>query len=411
VFPAAPCTSPWTTGSLADGVHTATITAADQAGNTSTATRTWTIDSTLPQTTMSVRPPATTNLTTAHFEFSSDLAGATFLCKLDTGAEAACTSPHDVSGLTDGTHTFTARAVKPGGGSQDPTPATATWTVDTVAPETRFTSTPETEDGDGNLSFSFTSTESGSTFECSLNGAPVEKCVSPKRYDGLVDGQYLFSVRAIDKAGNGDPSPLTAQVTVKIEIEPGGGDVTAPAEVSNLKVKKVKRKGKWVIVISWKRPPDADFDHVEIERTPAPARKLEAVLFSGKAITFTDRSAKKGKRYTYLVRTVDTTGNKSAGVPITAVGGPPPIVVQPNPAKRGKQISMSWFAVKKAFVYELEILRRGNTVLIQESKKPRLTVLSKLKPAVYTATVRPLFKKKGKEVYGAPIGTETFTVV
>jgi Glycine rich protein len=55
------------------------------------------------------------------FTFSSDVAGATFKCKLDKGSFAACTSPKSYK-VKPGRHTFSVEAVSPGG--TDATPAT-----------------------------------------------------------------------------------------------------------------------------------------------------------------------------------------------------------------------------------------------------------------------------------------------
>ena len=93
----------------------------------------------LPDTSIATRPPALTNNTTAEFSFSaSPAAGAGFECKLDAGAFAACTSPKTYSGLsgngaaTGTAHTFQVRAKNAGG--TDLSPASYTWTIDTVKP-------------------------------------------------------------------------------------------------------------------------------------------------------------------------------------------------------------------------------------------------------------------------------------
>jgi hypothetical protein len=67
----------------------------------------------------------------AQFAFSSAPAGATFECRLDAGAWAACSSPKSYDNLPDGAHTFSVRA-KDSQNNVDPTPATFNWTSEPV---------------------------------------------------------------------------------------------------------------------------------------------------------------------------------------------------------------------------------------------------------------------------------------
>ncbi len=72
-----------------------------------------------------------------------------------------------------------------------------------------------------NVAFSFTSNETGSTFECSIDGGAYSGCSSPKSYQGLSEGTHTFGVRAVSAAGT-DQTPaersvqvLTAEKTIK----------------------------------------------------------------------------------------------------------------------------------------------------------------------------------------------------
>lgn len=59
----------------------------------------------------------------------------------------------------------------------------------------------------------FTSTEAGSTFECRIDGAPFTPCASPQSLTAPF-GTHVFAVRAVDPAGNVDPTPATRRILV-----------------------------------------------------------------------------------------------------------------------------------------------------------------------------------------------------
>jgi hypothetical protein len=209
-----PCSSPKTYNNLADGDHTFQVRATGSNGlRDETPAELSFTTAVPPTTTINFGPSSPTSGTTANFGFSSNEFSATFECSLDGAAFTECLTPHQVTGLTPGTHTFAVQAVDIDG-NVDPTPATYTWTVDTAAPDTTITSVTS-----GSIVFDFAASEQGSSFECSLDGAAFEACTSPKRYTGLADGSHRFEVRAIDQAGNVDPTPATHTWTV---------DTTAP---------------------------------------------------------------------------------------------------------------------------------------------------------------------------------------
>jgi hypothetical protein len=226
------CTSPKTFSSLADGSHNFSVKATDAAGNTdqSPASYTWTVNTTPPDTTITAQPANPTNSSSAAFSFTSTAPGSTFQCRLDAGAYAACSSPNTLSGLADGSHTFSVRATDTAGNT-DPTPASFTWTVDTGPPETSITVHPSDPSNNPAPSFSFASTETGSTFECALDGAAFGGCTSPDGLSGLADGSHTFSVRATDAVGNTDPTP--ASFTWTVDTSPPDTTITtAPTDPS-----------------------------------------------------------------------------------------------------------------------------------------------------------------------------------
>ena len=91
------------------------------------------VDTTNPDTTIDSGPTGPTNDPTPTFEFSSDEAGSSFECRVDDANFSPCSSPEILDSLPDGSHTFRVRATDPAGNT-DPTPATRSFKVDTVAP-------------------------------------------------------------------------------------------------------------------------------------------------------------------------------------------------------------------------------------------------------------------------------------
>jgi hypothetical protein len=91
-------------------------------------------DTTAPETTITAGPAGPTNDPTPTFAVSADEGGSSFECKVDGGSFAPCNPPETVASLPDGDHTFAVRATDPAGNT-DPTPATRSFKVDTVAPQ------------------------------------------------------------------------------------------------------------------------------------------------------------------------------------------------------------------------------------------------------------------------------------
>jgi large repetitive protein len=177
-------------------------------------------------------PASPTTATTAQFTFTAN-EPATFECSLDGAPFANCVSPASYSGLSVGSHTFQVRATDTAGNTSQP--LSYTWTieedVDTTPPETSITSYPPAETTLTTASFSFTSNEAGSTFECSLDGADFEDCTSPKSYDNLSVGWHTFLVRATDPAGNTDPTPAAYDwMIVAPDTTPPDTDITSAPE-------------------------------------------------------------------------------------------------------------------------------------------------------------------------------------
>jgi hypothetical protein len=86
--------------------------------------------------------------------------------------------------------------------------------IDNQAPNTTITSGPNGSVLPEAVSFAFTSTESGSVFECSLDAAAYSACTSPKAYPTISQGAHVFKVHAVDVAGNQDETPAERSFSV-----------------------------------------------------------------------------------------------------------------------------------------------------------------------------------------------------
>ena len=200
-----PCPSPHTISGLTEGTQTFTVEAIGTAGAPPTGADTWTVDMTPPTTQVTGRPPTLTNSTTATFTFTSPDATETFRCSLNGAAAQPCTSPVVYSGLGDATRSLLIQAVDPAG-NVDTQAQPIVWTVDSTPPDTVLANPGNLVARDVAV-FSFTSTEAGSTFQCSFRNAAFTACTSPDAVDVPGSGAQVFEVRAIDGAGNVDPTP------------------------------------------------------------------------------------------------------------------------------------------------------------------------------------------------------------
>ncbi len=80
--------------------------------------------------------------------------------------------------------------------------------VDTRPPETTLTSAPSATTSETTATFAFTANELA-TSHCSLDGVPVQPCISPTTYTAPQAGLHTFSMTAADLAGNTDPTSPT----------------------------------------------------------------------------------------------------------------------------------------------------------------------------------------------------------
>ena len=153
-----------------------------------------------PSTVIDSGPSGIIGQSSVTFTFHGSDTNDTFQCSLDGAPWASCTSPQQYTALAEGTHTFQVRAVN-AAGEVDSTPASASFTVEATPPQTTITSAPSGRIPTGEVSISFTSTEAGGSFQCSLDGASYSPCSSPDVVKNPAAGPHAFTVKATNQAG------------------------------------------------------------------------------------------------------------------------------------------------------------------------------------------------------------------
>jgi hypothetical protein len=406
------CSSSITYTDLAEGAHTFAVMAVDPAGNQSTvASYTWFIDLTNPVATIdpATEPPDPTNHTSVSFAFTSNKAGSTFECRLDSAGFLPCTSPKTYTNLADGRHSFRVKATDSLGNHGLPT--IWEWTIDTAPPATTITSGPAGQTGSGSATFAFTSNETASVFACNLDGGPFSSCVSPKSYGGLGDGHHTFGARATDRAGNTDPTPASYSWQVVTPVPP---DTTPPGSVLELK----RKVGYGLLKLAWSLPTDADFDHVEVLRSRGAKGAARAVVYEGSATGYTDKRFQNGTYYRYEIRSYDHSGNVSPGVGVVV----PPSVLLRSP-RNGAVVRVAplllWAGVPHASYYNVQVYRGSRKVLSAWPAKAKVKMRRTwvyqghrfaFRKGVYHWWVWPAFGPRSKAAYGRLLGTGTFVV-
>ncbi len=129
--------------------------------------------------------------------------------------------------MPDGHYSF--EASQEGDPGPDGAVASVEFDLDSIAPQTSFTATPDQFSQDTSPAFEFAAGDPDPStgidgFECSLDGVPFSPCESGDEFT-TPEGAHELYVRAIDKAGNPDPTPAgytwmvdttTPEITIKV---------------------------------------------------------------------------------------------------------------------------------------------------------------------------------------------------
>lgn len=172
--------------------------------------------------TLTEKPPVLGNSADVTFGLMTNIA-ATIECRLDSEAYHACSDHQAVAALSDGMHSFDARATA---GDQMAAIPTYSFAVDTMPPAMMITGQPPANSPVATAQFYFQKDDS-TTVTCQLDSAAATACTSPVMYSGLADGSHTFTVTGTDGAGN------TASATYTWMVDTTAPDLTITMEPRN----------------------------------------------------------------------------------------------------------------------------------------------------------------------------------
>lgn len=190
--------------SLAQGLVQVKARAIDQAGNIGPygATRSLTIDSVAPVTTILGAPSAPTTANTINFFFSADDPQATFSCRLDATAFAPCGNTFTTPQLTEASHTFQVRAKDVAGNTELPA-RSVTFIVDRTAPIGQSVLIAGSAGSDGIPKFQIASNDPSAVAKCKVDNGAFVSC-SGQYKPATTAGVHALTIRFTDAAGNFD---------------------------------------------------------------------------------------------------------------------------------------------------------------------------------------------------------------
>jgi len=176
------------------------------------------------------------------------------------------------------------------------------------------------EAGDGTLTLNWTNPTDEDLEKISISGhgesassveaVEVDKAVNSYTFTGLTNGQrYEFIIVTVDRSGN--ESEGVVVFGTPIADEPGENDTTPPEEVSKASV----AAGNGSLTLRWTNPTDEDLAKVIIRGYGD--NDITPVELSKDKVSHTFTSLSNGKRYQFIIVTVDASGNESAGVVVS----------------------------------------------------------------------------------------------
>jgi hypothetical protein len=257
-------------GPLAERSHSFKVRALAGSKTSSTASYSWTIDTTPPATSISF--PGNGDVLAGE-DWSSHCPGRTALCgsardaggvsavvisiqrdggswwgggSFDQSVESFRSATLDSPGRdttrwsyslrlpADGSYTIHVRAVDEAGNKTSPAAQTGShFAIDTTPPPAPAISAhPPATTSVRSASFSFSDSERGVTLLCRRDGGRFERCTSPTTYGALALGSHSFQVQARDAAGNTGAAATYSWTILKEVKEAEGKPFTVTGSAS-----------------------------------------------------------------------------------------------------------------------------------------------------------------------------------
>ena len=193
---------------LTVGTYQLRVEATDVAGNTQQAGP-FVLKVTGSANSLVITPSLTAgNAPYAVSQWTSQTVVIHFTCSDPMFGVATC--PADQVFTAEGVFTVTAIATNTAGLTT--TVVVGPIQIDKTAPDTALSGQPSDPSREPFAQFGFTGVDALSgigRFECQIDNGNFGACSSPKVYAGLSLGVHSFAVRAVDRAGNADPTPAT----------------------------------------------------------------------------------------------------------------------------------------------------------------------------------------------------------
>ena len=404
------CSSPKAYPSLADGSHTFRARATDAAGNTATATRSWSIDATPPVLTTPGTLPAEANGPSGSvvtYTVTGSDAGLALLPSAITCAPLSGTlfpigtTPVSCSAADalDNVGTATFDVVV-----QDTTAPTLTAADITVAAIVEAGIRREDPAMAAYLR-SLSATDLVSAAVVVTTNAP----------DLFPVGQTPLLVTARDDAGNASERTVRVTVLPLGQVAPPPPDLTPPADVTGVRA----TAGDHRVDLRWV-PPQDDLAAVEVMMTVAGEQGGGRVVYRGLRGAAAVAGLRNDVEHRFVLVSVDKSGNRSRGV--VALATPRTrLLASPKPgSKVTKPPLLRWAPVPGASYFNVQLYRGKTKILSAWPTVARLQLKKTwvydrakrtLAPGAYIWYVWPGLGSRAEARYGPPLGKSTFTVV